>query len=106
VAASAESGTLAAFSTRGDWVQVAAPGEQIYGAIPGGGWAVWNGTSMAAPMAAGAAALLRARFPEWKPSDVTSRLVSNARQLCGSSLKQIDPASALGGTSGPDIVCP
>ncbi len=106
LAASAESGTLAAFSTRGDWVQVAAPGGQIYGAIPGGGWAVWNGTSMAAPMAAGAAALLRARFPEWKPSDVTSRLVSNARQLCGSSLKQIDPASALGGTSGPDIVCP
>jgi thermitase len=106
VAASTESGTLATFSTRGDWVQVAAPGAQIYGAVPGGGWAVWNGTSMAAPMAAGAAALLRSQFPQWKPSDVTSKLTSNGRQLCGSSLKQIDPMSALGGTSGPGIACP
>lgn len=106
VAASAEAGTLASFSTRGDWVQVAAPGERIYGALPGGAWGVWSGTSMAAPMAAGAAALLRAQFPEWKPSDVTSRLISNARQLCGSPLKQIDAASALGGTSGPSLVCP
>lgn len=106
VAASTESGTLAAFSTRGDWVQVAAPGAQIYGAVPGGGWAVWNGTSMAAPMAAGAAALLRARFPEWKPSDVTSKLASNAKQLCGSSLKQIDASAALGGSSAQSLVCP
>ncbi len=106
VAASAENGTLASFSTRGDWVQVAAPGELIYGAVPGGAWGVWNGTSMAAPMAAGAAALLRSRFPEWKPSDVTSKLMGNGRQLCGSPLKQIDAASALDGTSGPSLVCP
>jgi subtilisin family serine protease len=106
VAASAEAGTLASFSTRGDWVQVAAPGEQIYGAVPGGAWGVWSGSSMAAPMAAGAAALLRSQFPQWKPSDVTSKLTSNGRQLCGSPLKQIDAASALGGTSGPSLVCP
>lgn len=105
VAASAEAGTLASFSTRGDWVQVAAPGDRIYGAVPGGAWGVWSGTSMAAPMAAGAAALLRAQFPQWKPSDVTSRLMGSGRQLCGSPHKQIDAASALGGTSGPSLVC-
>ncbi len=106
VAASAENGTLASFSTRGDWVQVAAPGELIYGAVPGGAYGVWNGTSMAAPMAAGAAALLRSRYPGWKPSDVTSKLMGNGRQLCGSPLKQIDAASALDGNSGPSLVCP
>jgi thermitase len=106
VAASAESGTLASFSTHGDWVHVAAPGDRIHGAIPGGGWGVWSGTSMAAPMVAGAAALLRSRYPEWKPSDVTGKLQSNGRQLCGSNLKQVDVAAALDGTSGPSIGCP
>jgi subtilisin family serine protease len=106
VAASTEAGTLATFSTRGDWVQVAAPGELIYGAVPGAAYGVWSGTSMAAPMTAGAAALLRSRFPAWKPSDVTSKLVSNGRQLCGSPLKQIDAAAALDVGSGADIACP
>jgi subtilisin family serine protease len=107
VAASTEAGTLANFSTRGDWVHVAAPGEQVYGAIPGGGWGVWSGTSMATPMTAGAAALLRARFPAWWPSEVASRLTATARPLCGNTtVKQIDPMSALGGTAGPGLVCP
>lgn len=106
VAASTEAGTLAAFSTRGDWVQVAAPGDQVYGAVPDGRWAVWSGTSMAAPMAAGVAALLRSHRPEWKPSDVTSKLASNGRELCGSGLKQIDAAASLDGSSGSDIACP
>ena len=105
VAASTEAGRLAGFSTRGDWVQVAAPGERIHGALPDGAWGLWSGTSMAAPMVAGAAALLRSKFPEWKPSDVTGKLQSNGRVLCGSDLKQVDAASALDGTSGPSIVC-
>lgn len=105
VAASTEAGTLALFSTRGDWVKVAAPGELVYGAIPGGAWGVWSGTSMAAPMAAGAAALLRSRFPEWKPSDVASKLMGDGPQLCGSPIKQIDPAKTLTGQSGPSLVC-
>lgn len=105
VAANNEAGQLATFSTRGDWVDVSAPGELIYGAVPGGAYAVWNGTSMAAPMVAGAAALLKSRHPQWKPSDVTNQLRSTAIALCGSSLKQIDPAAALAGTSGPGFNC-
>lgn len=105
VAANNEAGQLATFSTRGDWVDVSAPGELIYGAVPGGVYAVWNGTSMAAPMVAGAAALLKSRHPQWKPGDVTNQLRSTAIALCGSSLKQIDPAAALAGTSGPGFNC-
>jgi subtilisin family serine protease len=107
VAASTEAGALAGFSNRGDWVQVAAPGERIYGAVPGGRWAVWSGTSMAAPMAAGAAALLRARFPAWGPDAVADRLSGSARTLCGNTpLRQIDAMAALSGTSGPALACP
>lgn len=105
VAANTEAGALATFSTRGAWVDVSAPGELIYGAVPGGAYAVWNGTSMAAPMVAGAAALLRSRHPQWKPGDITNQLRSTAVALCGSDLKQIDPAAALSGTSGPGFNC-
>lgn len=105
VAANNEAGQLATFSTRGDWVDVSAPGELIYGAVPGGAYAVWNGTSMAAPMVAGAAALLKSLHPQWKSGDVTNQLRSTAIALCGSSLKQIDPAAALAGTSGPGFNC-
>lgn len=106
VAASTEAGGLATFSSRGEWVQLAAPGELIYGAVPGGQWAVWSGTSMAAPMVAGAAALLRSARPSLTPSQVAARLMADAAPLCGTSLEQVDPARSLGATVAPLPMCP
>jgi len=54
---------LAAFSNSGSWVDVAAPGTHIVGPVPGGRYAYWNGTSVAAPFVAGQAALIRSRRP-------------------------------------------
>jgi subtilisin family serine protease len=106
VTASTESGALASFSTRGNWVHVAAPGDLIYGAVPGGAYGVWSGTSMAAPMVAGAAALLRAQDPQRTIGSVTTRLRSTAVTLCGSTLPQIDAAAALGAAPAAPRVCP
>lgn len=106
VAASTEAGGLATFSNRGEWVQLAAPGERIQGALPGGRWGVWSGTSMAAPLVAGAAALLRAAYPTWPPSEVASRLAADGRPLCGTTLRQIDPARSLGAPAAPAAACP
>ncbi len=45
------------FASYGPSVELAAPGESIYGPAPDGRVAAWSGTSMAAPMASGALAL-------------------------------------------------
>jgi len=95
VAASTETNTLAGFSTYGSWVQVAAPGERILSSIPGGGYATWSGTSMAAPLAAGSAALVRAAYPSLRPTDIVTRLITTSAPLAGSVRRRVDAAAAL-----------
>jgi subtilisin family serine protease len=57
---------------------VAAPGEGVLSAIPGG-YAIWDGTSMASPAVAGAVALLHQRHPAWTPADLRSALALTAK---------------------------
>jgi thermitase len=60
VAASTSDDTLASFSNFGSSaVDVAAPGDGIFSTYLGGGYRTLSGTSMAAPYAAGLAAMLR-----------------------------------------------
>ncbi len=54
--------TLAFFSNTGDFVEVVAPGDFIYSTFLDGGYAVWSGTSMAAPHVAGFVAVLIAMY--------------------------------------------
>jgi subtilisin family serine protease len=55
---------------------VTAPGEGILSSIPHNSWDVWDGTSMATPHVAGAAALLLQRHPTWTVEQVKSALES------------------------------
>ena len=112
VAASNDSKHLANFSNFASWVQIAAPGEGITSAVPPNtvapqGYAVWSGTSMAAPLVSGAAALLRSVQPSLVPRDVVTRLQSLATPLLtfagqNSNIKQVD-AAALVETCNMDI---
>jgi thermitase len=52
------------FANYGDWIGVAASGENIYSAFPIDGYAWWSGTSMATPFVAGQAALLHGANPQ------------------------------------------
>ena len=101
VAASATNGALAEFSNYG-WVKMASPGDGLTSAIPGGGYATWSGTSMAAPLASGAAALLRAADRSLSVEKVVQRLKDRGGKLCRTSLKELDLVLALTDTSPPD----
>jgi subtilisin family serine protease len=59
-------------------VQVAAPGGQILSATKDGGWAVMSGTSMAAPMVTGVAALAASVNPKLGAPDLRALLMQNA----------------------------
>jgi subtilisin family serine protease len=86
VAASSESGppdVIAGFSDSAPTPlslqfkpDVTAPGENILSSIPGNQWDRWNGTSMASPHVAGAAALLEQRHPTWTVAQVKSALTT------------------------------
>lgn len=75
VAASTPSDTPAAWSAYGATaVDIYAPGEYIISTVPGG-YGIYSGTSMAAPMVSAAAALLWAATPEATAAEVKGALL-------------------------------
>ena len=65
-------------SISGRQTVVAAPATQLVGARPDGYWRV-QGTSFAAPMVSGTAALIRSRWPTMSAADVINRIIRTAR---------------------------
>ncbi|QKS72756.1 S8 family serine peptidase [Paenalkalicoccus suaedae] len=79
--------TVAPFSSRGPvthtWEMkpdLVAPGVQIDSTTPNG-YTSLNGTSMAAPHVAGAAALLLEKHPDWTPEQIKAALINSAKLL-------------------------
>lgn len=74
---------------------VAAPGVNIYSSVVGGGYELYQGTSMASPHVAGAAAVLLAysKVKElgWGPAEVKAALMGTARNVEGT----VDPKTDI-----------
>lgn len=69
---------LADFSNYGARsVDIAAPGRAILSTVPGG-YQIYNGTSMAAPHVAGAAVLLKGRFPSSSAQEIRQLILDHA----------------------------
>lgn len=66
-------------------VDVVATGSYVAAAVPyatnASGMGILSGTSMATPMAAGAAALVRAGLPSWSASQIRDLLIGSAQDL-------------------------
>lgn len=80
--------TVADFSSKGpvmtNWMikpDVVAPGVSIISTVPGPAYASLQGTSMAAPHVAGAAALILEAHPDWSVDFVKAALMNTAEQL-------------------------
>ena len=80
-------GTMASFSSMGptsDFYfkpEVAAPGVAVNSTIPGGKYAKWDGTSMAAPHVTGAIALIKQAHPDWDSQEIKASLMNTATIL-------------------------
>ena len=87
VASSGDTDQLSRFSNYGSrTVDFVAPGEGILSTSPGGEYAIMSGTSMAAPHVSGAAALVKARHPDWTYDHVIRRLRETADPVLTSSV--------------------
>lgn len=78
VASVAEDGALSSFSNFGKTVDVAAPGSHILSTIPGDSYDVKSGTSMAAPIVAGMAALIKSVEPELTALGIKERILKSS----------------------------
>jgi membrane-anchored mycosin MYCP len=101
VGATTPEDAAAPFTVPGPWVDLAARGTALRSLAPGAGVteASLQGTSLAVPVVAGAAALVRQRFPSLTAAEVAQRLVDTARRPTAPSdavgAGAVDPLAAL-----------
>ncbi|WP_420267226.1 S8 family serine peptidase [Candidatus Magnetominusculus dajiuhuensis] len=99
VGATDSSDNVSSYSNSASFLNLLAPGSAITSAVPNGGYATWNGTSMAAPHVAGAWAVLKQAKPTASVTDILSALTSTGVSVTdsrnGISKPRIQVALAL-----------
>ncbi|WP_107923922.1 S8 family peptidase [Lysinibacillus parviboronicapiens] len=76
---------LSSYSNYGPSVDVVAPGEEVYSTVhdekKGSSFVKFSGTSMASPVVAGVASLLKSKYPNLKPHEIEAILEMTAKDL-------------------------
>jgi len=72
---------IASYSNSAQFLNLLAPGDFITSSVPGGGFAIFSGTSMAAPHVAGAWAVLRQKFPTASVTEILNLLTDTGVKL-------------------------
>ncbi|MER3329639.1 MAG: S8 family serine peptidase, partial [Candidatus Kapaibacterium sp.] len=81
VASSADDDVRSGFSNFNTRVDISAPGTFIYSTIPDNKYDFKSGTSMASPVAAGAAAVLRSQYPNYTAQQIKSLMKVNTDNI-------------------------
>lgn len=76
-------------------VDVFAPGNEIYNSVPQSDFKVLQGTSMAAPMVAGVAALLKSYFPSLTMVQIKEAILKSAKTYKGSEVAKPGSGEAI-----------
>lgn len=82
--------SLFASSSYGSWVDIAAPGAEVMTTFNGGNYFKTSGTSMAAPVAAGCAAIVKNHFPTYNFHQVMARLQATADDISAANLPALN----------------
>jgi thermitase len=104
VASTTSADVLSSFSNYGTGVDVAAPGSAILSTVRSGGYASFNGTSMASPLVAGIAGLIFSVNPSRTPQSVVDAISTTAVAISGTGSQfawgRINAAAAVGNGGG------
>ena len=73
-------------------VDVFAPGSEIYNSVPQSDYKILQGTSMACPMVAGVAAMLKSYFPEMSMNEIKDVILSSSTSYAGTM--QVKPGTS------------
>jgi subtilisin family serine protease len=98
---------ITGFSNYGNYIDLAAPGEDIYSTVSGSSYNFLSGTSMAAPTVSGVAALILSKNPLLTPDQVGNILKKSSADLGGKGWDhfygygRVDALKALQQTSAP-----
>ena len=76
--------SVSSFSNSASMIDMLAPGKWITSSVPGGGYAAWQGTSMATPHVAGAFAVLKAIAENASVSEIESALETTGQSIADS----------------------
>ncbi|MBN1560278.1 S8 family serine peptidase [candidate division KSB1 bacterium] len=81
VASVTSNDTRSNFSNYGRWVKISAPGSGIYTTSRNNRYSTLQGTSVAAPMVAGVAGLVKTAHPDWTAAQIMMHIVDTADNI-------------------------